>query len=297
MFYRLRLWFHLLKRFLKKQPPIRLVLVGVALILAAALFVEALTRPDPSPYVAEEIAEIRDRGVLRVAVRTDLPGFAYKDPISGEWSGIEIAAARAVARAIFDGEERLEFIESTSRALSRLNAEEADIVFALLSGANTSYAYTGAYYTDAYALMTLSGSGLTSLSALAGKKVGVVQDIDAPLAELDKPPALNALAAWAKSAGWGDNSYSFVVYASYPELMDGLDARAVDAALMPAALMPKFFDQTKTAISEAVSQISYCAAVRRSESGLAAIATAAIESMRESGELESLRVQYQLPLF
>ncbi len=295
MIYRLRLWFHLLKRFMKKQPPIRLVMVGVALILIAVLIIEAVTRPEPSPYVAAEVAEIRDRGVLRAAVRTDLPGFAYKDPVSGEWSGIEIAAARAVSRAIFDGEERLEFVETTSRALSWLNAEQADIVFALLPDTNTSYAYTASYYTDAYALMTIADSGLTTLSALSGKRVGVVQGIDA--AKLDEPPALTALSSWGKSAGWGINSYAFSIYASYPELMDALETRMVDAALMPAALMPKYFDQTKTAITEAVSNIGYCAAVRRSEGGLAAIASAAIESMRESGELESLRIQYQLPLF
>ncbi len=295
MFYRLRLWLHLFNRFLKRQPPIRLVLVGVALILAGALFVEAVTRPEPSPYVAAEIAEIRDRGVLRVAVRSDLLGFSYRDQVSGEWSGYEIAVARAVARAIFDGEERLEFVESTSRALSRLDADEADIVFALLPNTVSGYAYTGAYYTDAYALMTASESGLTSLASLSGKRVGVVQDIDSP--RLDEPPALIALASWARSAGWGENSYTFVVYASYPELMDSLNARIVDAALMPAALMPKYFDQAKNAVPEAVSQIGYCAAVRRTESGLAAIASAAIEAMRESGELEGLRVQFQLPQF
>ncbi len=295
MIYRLRLWFFLIKRFLKRQPPIRLVIVGVAIILAAAFSIEALTRPAPSPYVAAEIAAIRDRGVLRVAVRSDLPGFAYKDPVSGEWSGLEIAVARAVARAVFNGEERLEIIETSSRALSRLNSGEADIVFALLTNTSTSYAYTGAYYTDAYALMANTGSGLFSLNDLSGKRIGVVQDIDA--ASLNEPPALGALAAWGESVGWGRNSYSFAVYASYPELMDSLNARTVDAALMPAALMPKYFDQAKTAIPEAVSQIGYCAAMLRGESGLAAIASAAIEAMHESGELESLRLQYQLPKF
>ncbi len=292
MFYRLKFWLNGLKRFVAKQPPIRLIIAGAVVLLAAALFIEGVTRPAPSPYVAAEIAEIRDHGVLRVAVRADLPGFAYKDPETGEWSGVEIDVARAVARAIFDGAEQLEFVESTSRALSHINNDAADIVFAQLTDTNTSYAYTGAYYTDAYAVMTPAGSPLTTLTSLSGRTIGIVQDMDAP--DLDKPPALTALTEWGASAGYG---YTFRFFASYPELMEGLSAQAVDAALMPAALVPKYYDETKAAIPEAVSQLGYCAAVRRTETGLAAIASAAIEELRASGELERLRGQYQLPQF
>ncbi len=292
MFYRLKFWLNSIKRFASKQSPIRLILAVAAVLLAAALIVEGATRPAPSPYVAAEIAEIRDRGVLRVAVRADLPGFAFKDPETGEWSGVEVEAARAIAAAVFGGEEQLEFIESTSRALAHIDNDEADVVFAQLPDTNTRYAYTGAYYTDAYAVMTLAGSQLTSLGALAGSTIGVAQDLSA--AKLDEPPAMLALAAWGEGYG---HAYTFKLYGSYPELMEALSARAVDAALLPAAYVPKYYGEGRTALTEAISQIGYCAAVRSAETGLRQIASAAIEALRESGELERMRERYQLPRF
>lgn len=292
MFYRLKFWLNDFKRFASKQPLSRVLLVAAALIVALALAIEGAIRPEPSPFASAEIAAIKDRGVLRVALRSDLPGFSYKDPTTGEWSGIEPEVATAIAQEIFGESGHVEFVESTSRILLRLNKGDADIALGQLPTTNTSYAYTGAYYTDAYAAMTLSGSPLTSLYALAGKVIGVVQDADS--SKPDEPPAMQALTEWGEGEG---QTYRFVVFASYPELMEALFMSAIDAALMRAAYMPKYYGEATAALPEAVSQIGYCAAVRKANGGLAAIASSAVAKMKESGALEALRVKYQLPKF
>ncbi len=56
---------------------------------------------------------IQTRGVVRVAVLDDLPGFAFKDPSTGLRSGLDIEISKFMAQGIFGGtlEEATEHIE------------------------------------------------------------------------------------------------------------------------------------------------------------------------------------------
>ena len=45
----------------------------------------------------EDVQEIVDRGVLRVGVKNAVPGFGYQDPLTGEYSGLEIDLANKIA--------------------------------------------------------------------------------------------------------------------------------------------------------------------------------------------------------
>lgn len=53
------------------------------------------------------LKRIRSRGYLVAAVRDDTPGFGYRDPATGEWSGLEIDLARELARDILGDPDRL----------------------------------------------------------------------------------------------------------------------------------------------------------------------------------------------
>lgn len=48
-----------------------------------------------------QLARIKERGHLVVAVKEDVPGLGYRDPQTGELSGLEIDLARAIAMEIF----------------------------------------------------------------------------------------------------------------------------------------------------------------------------------------------------
>ena len=52
---------------------------------------------------------IKQRGYLVVAVKDDVPGFGSRDPQTGEWSGLEIDLARAIARDIFGDPGKVRF--------------------------------------------------------------------------------------------------------------------------------------------------------------------------------------------
>lgn len=51
----------------------------------------------------------QDRGYLIAAVKAEVPGFGEQDPRTGEWRGLEIDLARAVAQHIFGDPSKVEF--------------------------------------------------------------------------------------------------------------------------------------------------------------------------------------------
>jgi hypothetical protein len=65
--------------------------------------------PLPLAEPATALRRIQDRGYLVVAVKEDVPGFGYRDPTTGQHSGLEIELAREVARQILGNPDRIQF--------------------------------------------------------------------------------------------------------------------------------------------------------------------------------------------
>ena len=63
--------------------------------------------PLASPKTA--LRKIQDRGYLIVAVKDNVPGFSYRDPDTGKYSGLEIDLARAIAKQIFNDASKVVF--------------------------------------------------------------------------------------------------------------------------------------------------------------------------------------------
>ena len=63
--------------------------------------------PLASPKTA--LRRIQDRGHLIVGVKDNVPGFSYRDPKTGEYSGLEIDLARAIAQQIFNDPTKVVF--------------------------------------------------------------------------------------------------------------------------------------------------------------------------------------------
>lgn len=55
------------------------------------------------------LGKIQNRGYLIVAVQDDLPGVSYRNPETGEYSGLEIDLARAIALEIFNDPSKVVF--------------------------------------------------------------------------------------------------------------------------------------------------------------------------------------------
>ena len=80
-----------------------LLLGAMCLSLAACGGSTTTPAPDEGSNTAAptdlpaDVQAIVDRGVLRVGVKTDVPGFGYQDVLSEEYSGLEIDLAKKIA--------------------------------------------------------------------------------------------------------------------------------------------------------------------------------------------------------
>jgi ABC-type amino acid transport substrate-binding protein len=79
---------------------------------AAERMADAGSMPPATPGTL--LRRIQDRGYIVVAVKQDVPGFGFSDPATGEWSGLEIDLARAIARQIFGDPARVRFRASAT---------------------------------------------------------------------------------------------------------------------------------------------------------------------------------------
>lgn len=87
---------------------------GAAVMQRAAMRLQ----PDgqmPQAKRGTALRRIQNRGYLVVAVKEDVPGFSQRDPQTGEWSGMEIDLARAIARQLFGDPSKVQFRPAETR--------------------------------------------------------------------------------------------------------------------------------------------------------------------------------------
>lgn len=137
----------------------------------------ASIEPGGSPRVTSgsTMAEIRDRGVLRVGVSADTLLMGSRDPFTGDIEGFDIDVARQVADAILGDPERVEFRVITSGDRETvLQEHEVDIVtraFTINCDRWENIAFSAEYYHAGQKLLVPSTSDVAGIDDLAGQRV------------------------------------------------------------------------------------------------------------------------------
>ncbi|MDY6803613.1 MAG: transporter substrate-binding domain-containing protein [Cyanobacteriota bacterium] len=125
------------------------------------------------------LEEIRDRGVVRVGVTGNNPGFA--EEIDGEWQGFDADLGRALAAALFGDPTKVEFvIQSFSEGFPNVANGEVDVSAMgvsenLVRDAGAGIDYGPTYLYTGQGILVKDNSGIASLPMLNGRKVGVVE--------------------------------------------------------------------------------------------------------------------------
>ena len=92
--------------------------IGLAAFVAVAV----------QPATAQTLDVIRDRGRLICGINPDLPGFAARDQ-EGAWRGFDVDFCRAVAAAIFNDTDKVEFKAlSNAERLTALKNSDIDLL-------------------------------------------------------------------------------------------------------------------------------------------------------------------------
>jgi polar amino acid transport system substrate-binding protein len=140
----------------------------------------SLRPPSPMPAPGQmpsgsTMAEIAQRGSLRVGVDQNMFLFGYREPKTGQLRGYDIDYAREIAAAIFGDPNRVTFRTVTSaNRLDVLERGEIDLVansMTITCDRKVRAAFTTNYFDSGQRVMVRQGSGIRGIADLGGKKV------------------------------------------------------------------------------------------------------------------------------
>jgi len=134
----------------------------------------ALPVPGRMP-AGSTMAQIQARGTLRVGVDQNTYKFGYRDPASGQIVGFDIDIAHAIAKAIFDDPNKIQFVSITSaQRIPDVVNHTVDLVadtMTVTCDRLRQVAFSTIYYDAGQNVLVRKDSGLTGLADLGGRKV------------------------------------------------------------------------------------------------------------------------------
>jgi polar amino acid transport system substrate-binding protein len=135
---------------------------------------------DPLPALSggaadTALADIRKNGRLRVGVSADSLLLASRNPLNGQIEGFDIDMAKAVAKAIFGDENKIELVViSAADRLPALEAKKVDLVVRNMTMTCDRWqriAFSSEYYQSGLKILVKKDDKTTNLAELLGKRV------------------------------------------------------------------------------------------------------------------------------
>ena len=247
----------------------------------------------------EDVQEIVDRGVLRVGVKNAVPGFGYQDPLTGEYSGLEIDLANKIAEYLGVDVEFTTVTAATRGEL--LDSGDIDCVlatFTITDERKETWDFTTPYYTDAVTVLVEDSSGISSLSDLVGKTVGVSSGstsarelvramVDKGLISGDNfnPDTFDAT-TWTEGV-------TFHQYDDYPTISTALSAGEVDAFCVDRSILAIYKTEGRSYIEDEFAPQEYGIATTKG-SGLSDVCEQLVTQWLSDGTIDGLIAEYGL---
>ena len=134
----------------------------------------------PAAKAADTLQTVRDRGHLACGTSEGVPGFSSQDD-HGVWHGFDTDLCRALAAAIFDDPNKIEFISLSSKdRLVSLQSGQIDVLprtttWTLSRNVGQGLQFTAINYYDGQGFMVRKSSGVTTVAGLAGASICVPQ--------------------------------------------------------------------------------------------------------------------------
>jgi putative glutamine transport system substrate-binding protein len=254
---------------------------------------EAVSSEGAETEVAADVQAIKDRGVLRVGVKNAVMGFGYEDPLTGEYSGIEIELAKALAEKL--GVE-VEFTAVTAATRTELlDSGDIDCVlatFTITDERKESWDFTTPYYTDHVTVLVEDDKGLKSLGDLVGTTVGVSSG-STSAKSLVKAMIEEGLIS---GDGFDEESFDpatwtegvkFQQYDDYPTISTALSAGEVDAFCVDKSILAIYKTEGRSYIDAEFAPQEYGIATTKG-SGLSAVAEELVSDYLADGTIDKL---------
>jgi putative glutamine transport system substrate-binding protein len=263
-----------------------------ALILAAvtgAVFAGGKKESSAGPAAQgtgnADLDRIVRAGLLKVGVKSDVPGFGLLNPDTGKYEGMEIDMAKLLAKEIFGDENRVAFTPVTAKTRGPL-LDNGDIDFVIATFTVTeerklTYNFSSIYYTDGVGLLTKKAAGYTGLKDLNGKTIGVAQSATSRKAIEDGAAPLGV-------------KVNFAEFATYPEIKAALDSGRVDAFSVDKAILRGYLDASVGLLPDTYMPQPYGIASKLSNKALAGWVDGLIVKWLSDGTIDGLIKKYDL---
>jgi putative glutamine transport system substrate-binding protein len=232
-----------------------------------------------------DLDRIAGAGLLKVGVKTDVPGLGLLNPGTGRYEGLEIDLARLIAGEIFGDENRVAFTPVTAETRGPL-LDNGDIDFVIATFTVTgerrlAYNFSTVYYTDGVGLLTKKAAGYTGLKDLDGKTIGVAQSAT----------SRRAIEEGAVPLGIRVN---FAEFPTYPEIKAALDSGEVDAFSVDKAILRGYLDPSLMLLPDTYMPQPYGIATKLSNKNLASWVDGLIVRWHGDGTIGALVTKHDL---
>ena len=243
--------------------------------------------------VAADVQAIVDRGVLRVGVKNAVVGFGYEDPLTGEYTGMEIELAKALADKLGVDVEFTAVTAATRTEL--LDSGDIDCVLAtctITDERKESWDFTTPYYTDYVSVLVEDSKGIKTLDDLADATVGVSSGSTSAKALVKAMIEKGLISGDGfdeesfDPATWTDG-IKFQQYDDYPTISTALSAGEVDAFCVDKSILAIYKTEGRSYIDAEFSPQNYGIATTKG-SGLSKVAEDLVIESFDNGTIAKL---------
>jgi len=255
----------------------------------------------PEPTATSEVSAPEppaDKGTLKVGVKQDVAGFGLLDPLTNEYTGMEIDLAHLIADAL--GYSDVEFTTVTAATRGELlDSGDLDCVlatFTIKPDRKEKWDFSTPYYTDAVTVLVEKGSGISTLADLLDKKIGVSTSSTSAKAVVEALQAAGILETSDLesfvASEWKDG-VSFVEFPDYPAISAALQSGEVDAFSVDKSILANYLTEDRQYIDETFSPQEYGVATKKG-AALSAEIEALITTWLGDGTIQGLVDKYNL---
>lgn len=229
----------------------------------------ATTAGETAAALDADVQAIVDRGVLRVGVKNAVIGFGYQDPITGEYTGMEIDIAKALAEQLGVDVEFTTVTAATRTEL--LDSGDIDCVlatFTITDERKQSWDFTTPYYTDHVTVLVEDSSEIKSLADLKGKLVGVssgstsARALTSAMIDASVIDGTGFNKETFDPATWTEG-ISFQQFDDYPGISTALAAGQVDAFCVDKSILAVYKTEGRSYIADEFAPQDYGIATKK----------------------------------
>lgn len=239
---------------------------------------------EPAVELPAGVQAIADTGKLRVGVKADVPNFGLQDAATGEFEGMEIDLAYALAERMGLSKDDVVFEAVTAKTRGPLlDNGQIDVViatFTIKPDRLEQWNFSDPYYQDEVGLLVKKGD-IESLADLDGKVVGVAQGAT----------SRDAVQAEADTLGI---SLEFLEFATYPEINAALESGRVDAFSVDKSILSGYLTDDSVILPDGFSPQDYGVASKLGTDELRDFINEMLAEMNENGEMDTLLAKWNL---